>query len=219
MNLLYYVIDFNGNYEYQIMAKLLHINFKGEEARFSHKKIDRSKLYGSRKRVPLDPLGENCLRCSLSDDGLTLIMSGMTSQGYFDSDMNWIPNKELIGMDSSGKVLDKIPATLGIAQDALLSDLEQLLDLAVDSIYQLDPEVVHPSIQAVLESGRVLNFPFNYREDYHAESAYLVLNDEGYFVLIGNPTKPIWMELDQVIEENFEDEVGDDNDDLDFEMF
>ena len=197
----------------------MHINFKGEEAQFSHKKINRSKLYGSRKRVPLDPLGENCLRCSLSDDGLTLIMSGMTSQGYFDSDMNWIPNKELIGMDSSGKVLDKIPATLGIAQDALLSDLEQLLDLAVDSIYQLDPEVVHPSIQAVLESGRVLNFPFNYREDYHAESAYLVLNDEGYFVLIGNPTKPIWMELDQVIEENFEDEVGDDNDDLDFEMF
>ena len=201
------------------MAKLLHINFKGEEARFSHKKIDRSKLYGSRKRVPLDPLGENCLRCSLSDDGLTLIMSGMTSQGYFDNDMNWIPNKELIGMDSSGKVLNKIPATLGIAQDALLSDLEQLLDLAVDSIYQLDPEEVHPSIQAALESGKALNFPFNYREDYHAESAYLVLNDEGYFVLIGNPTKPIWMELDQVIEENFEDEVGDDNDDLDFEMF
>jgi len=201
------------------MAKLLHINFKGEEARFSHKKIDRSKLYGSRKRVPLDPLGENCLRCSLSDDGLTLIMSGMTSQGYFDSDMNWIPNKELIGMDSRGKVLDKIPATLGIAQDALLSDLEQLLDLAVDSIYQLDPEEVHPSIKAVLESGKVLNFPFNYREDYHAESAYLVLNDEGYFALIGNPTKPIWMELDQVVEENFEDEVGDDNDDLDFEMF
>jgi len=27
------------------------------------------------------------------------------------------------------------------------------------------------------------------------------------------------MELDQVVEENFEDEVGDDNDDLDFEMF
>jgi len=101
----------------------------------------------------------------------------------------------------------------------LLSDLEQLLDLAVDSIYQLDPKEVHPSIQAALESGKVLNFPFNYREDYHAESAYLVLNDEGYFALIGNPTKPIWMELDQVVEENFEDEVGDDNDDLDFEMF
>ena len=199
------------------MAKLILINYLGEEAKFSHKKVDRSKLYGSRKRIPLDPLGENCLRCELSDDGSTLIMSGMTSQGYFDSDINWIPNKELIGMDLSGKVLNKIPATLGVAQDVVISELEPLLDLAVDSIYQLDPEEVPQSIQTVLESGKVFNFPFNYREDYHAESAYLVLNDEGYFALIGNPVKPEWMELDQIVEESFESEVEDD--DLDFEMF
>ena len=200
------------------MAKLILINYQGEEAQFSHKKVDRSKLYGSRKRIPLDPSGENCLRCELSDDGSTLIMSGMTSQGYFDSDINWIPNKELIGMDSIGKVLDKVPATLGVAQDGVLSELEPLLDLAVDSIYQLDPEEVPQSIQTVLESGKVFNFPFNYREDYHAESAYLVLNDEGYFALIGNPIKPEWMELNQVIEESFENEA-EDNNDLDFEMF
>ena len=200
------------------MAKLILINYLGEEAKFSHKKVDRSKLYGSRKRIPLDPLGENCLRCELSDDGSTLIMSGMTSQGYFDSDINWIPNKELIGMDLSGKVLNKIPATLGVAQDVVISELEPLLDLAVDSIYQLDPEEVPQSIQTVLESGKVFNFPFNYREDYHAESAYLVLNDEGYFALIGNPIKPEWMELNQVIEESFENEA-EDNNDLDFEMF
>ena len=200
------------------MAKLILINYLGEEAKFSHKKVDRSKLYGSRKRIPLDPLGENCLRCELSDDGSTLIMSGMTSQGYFDSDINWIPNKELIGMDLSGKVLNKIPATLGVAQDVVISELEPLLDLAVDSIYQLDPEEVPQSIQTVLESGKAISFPFNYREDYHAESAYLVLNDEGYFALIGNPIKPEWMELNQVIEESFENEA-EDNNDLDFEMF
>jgi|TARA_B100000929_G_C15415705_1_gene389598 hypothetical protein len=200
------------------MAKLILINYQGEEAQFSHKKVDRSKLYGSRKRIPLDPSGENCLRCELSDDGSTLIMSGMTSQGYFDSDINWIPNKELIGMDSSGKVLDKVPATLGVAQDGVLSELEPLLDLAVDSIYQLDPEEVPQSIQTALESGKAISFPFNYREDYHAESAYLVLNDEGYFALIGNPIKPEWMELDQIVEETFESESEED-DDLDFEMF
>ena len=154
----------------------------------------------------------------MSDDGSTLIMSGMTSQGYFDSDINWIPNKELIGMDSNGKVLDKVPATLGVAQDGFLSELEPLLDLAVDSIYQLDPEEVPQSIQTVLGSGKTIGFPFNYREDYHAESAYLVFNDEGYFALIGNPIKPEWMELDQVVEETFESESEDD-DDLDFEMF
>ena len=200
------------------MAKEILINYQGEEAQFSLKKVDRSKLYGSRKRIPLDPTGENCQRCELSDDGSTLIMSGMTSQGYFDSDINWIPNKELIGMDSSGKALDKVPATLGVAQDAVISELESLLDLAVDSVYQLDPEEVPQSIQTALESGKVFNFPFNYREDYHAESAYLVFNDEGYFALIGNPVKPEWMELDQIVEESFESEVEDD-DDLDFEMF
>ena len=201
------------------MAKLIQIKFNGEEAQFSHKKVDRSKLYGSRKRIPLDPLGENCLRCELNDDGSTLIMTGMTSQGYFDNDINWIPNKELIGMDLSGKVLIKIPATLGVTQEASLCELEMLLDLAVDSIYQLEPEEVPKSIQTALESGKTLNFPFNYREDYHAESAYLILNEEGYFALIGNPVKPEWMELEQVIEESFENEVEDDNDDLDFEMF
>ena len=200
------------------MAKAILIHYNGDEAQFSHKKIDRSKLYGSRKRIPLDPTGENCQRCELSDDGSTLIKSGMTSQGYFDSDMNWIPNKELVGMDESGKALSKVPATLGVAQDAFISELEPLLDLAVDSIYQLDPEEVPQSIQTALESGKALNFPFNYREDYHAESAYLVLNDEGYFALIGNPIKPEWMELNQVIEESFENEA-EDNNDLDFEMF
>jgi len=200
------------------MAKLILINYQGEEAQFSHKKVDRSKLYGSRKRISLDPSGENCLRCELSDDGSTLIMSGMTSQGYFDSDINWIPNNELIGMDSSGKVLDKVPATLGVAQDGVLSELEPLLDLAVDSIYQLDPEEVPQSIQIVLESGKAISFSFNYREDYHAESAYLVFNDEGYFALIGNPIKPEWMELDQIVEETFESE-SEEGDDLDFEMF
>ena len=201
------------------MAKSIVINYQGEEAKFSHKKINRTKLYGSRKRIPLDREGEKCLRCELSDDGSNLILSGMTSQGYFDIDMNWIPNKELVGISLKGKVLDKIPSTLGVAQDAVILEPESLLDLAVDSIYQLEPEEMHDSIKSILESEKVLNFPFNYREDYHAESAYLVMNTEGYFLLIGNPTKPSWMELDQVIEETFEDEVIDDSDELDFEMF
>ena len=76
------------------MAKPIIISYDGESASFQHSKVDRSKLYGSRKRLSLDPSGETCQRCELSDDGSTLIISGMTSQGYFDDDTNWIPNKE-----------------------------------------------------------------------------------------------------------------------------
>ena len=212
-----YHSDIQINYT-EFMAKPIIINYDGESASFQHSKVDRSKLYGSRKRLSLDPSGETCQRCEFSDDGSTLIISGMTSQGYFDDDTNWIPNKELVGMDFNGTVLEKAPATLGIAQDAKVSELESLLDLSVDSIYQLEPEEVSESIQSVLESGKVLNFPFNYRADYHAESAYLLLNKEGYFVLIGNPVQPQWMDLEQIAVETFEEDSEDD-DDLDFEMF
>tara|TARA_B100001142_G_scaffold63207_1_gene62461 strand:- start:546 stop:1148 length:603 start_codon:yes stop_codon:yes gene_type:complete len=200
------------------MAKAIMIEYKGKSASFQHSKVDRSKLYGSRKRISLDPSGDACQRCELSDDGSTLILSGMTSQGYFDDDTNWIPNKELVGMDFKGNVLEKAPATLGVAQVAKVSELESLLDLSVDSIYQLEPEEVSDSIQSVLESGKAFNFPFNYRADYHAESAYLLLNKEGYFLLIGNPVQPQWMDLEQIAVESFEEDSEDD-DDLDFEMF
>jgi len=200
------------------MAKPIMIEYEGKSASFQHSKVDRSKLYGSRKRLSLDPSGESCQRCELSDDGSTLIMSGMTSQGYFDDGTNWIPNNELVGMDFNGNVLEKAPATLGVAQEAKVSELESLLDLSVDSIYQLEPEEVSESIQLILESGKVLNFPFNYRADYHAESAYLLLNKEGYFLLIGNPVEPQWMDLKQIAVESFEED-SEDNDDLDFEMF
>ena len=200
------------------MAKPIIIKLEGKTGIFEHTKINRSKLYGSRKRIFLDPLGETCQRCELSDDGSTLIMSGMTSQGYFDDDTNWIPNNELVGMDFKGNVLEKAPATLGVEQDVEVSGLESLLDLSVDSIYQLEPEDVHESIQSALESGKVFNFPFNYRADYHAESAYLLLNKEGYFLLIGNPVEPQWMDLEQIAVETFEEDSEDD-DDLDFEMF
>ena len=200
------------------MAKPIMIEYEGKSASFQHSKVDRSKLYGSRKRLSLDPSGESCQRCELSDDGSTLIMSGMTSQGYFDDGTNWIPNNELVGMDFNGNVLEKAPATLGVAQEAKVSELESLLDLSVDSIYQLEPEEVSDSIQSILESGKVFNFPFNYRADYHAESAYLLLNKEGYFLLIGNPVEPQWMNLEQIAVESFEEDSEDD-DDLDFEMF
>ena len=200
------------------MAKSIVIKYADKLASFQHSKVDRSKLYGSRKRISLDPSGEACQRCELSDDGSTLIMPGMTSQGYFDHNTNWIPNKELIGMDFKGNVLEKAPATLGVAQVAKVSELESLLDLSVDSIYQLEPEEVSDSIQSILESGKVFNFPFNYRADYHAESAYLLLNKEGYFLLIGNPVEPQWMDLEQIAMETFEEDSEDD-DDLDFEMF
>jgi hypothetical protein len=202
------------------MAKQIIVDYLGDQARFEHKKVDRSKLYGKRRRMPLDLADKPCQRAALSGDGLTLVQSGMTAQGYFDEEDNWIPNKKLLGMDLNGQVLDKVSSTLGVAQSVESpSEVEDLLDLSVLSVYQLEEVDVPAAITKLLSAGKVLNFPFNYRSDFHPENAYLVLNDEGYFVLVGNKTTPEWMELGQIVEEIFEEEEIEDSDELDFEMF
>lgn len=77
------------------MAKTINISYMGEEAIFGYKPIDRGALYGKRKRVPFDAEGNECAKASLLDDGSLLIRSGMTAQGYFDAQGNWVPQGEL----------------------------------------------------------------------------------------------------------------------------
>ena len=36
----------------------------------------------------------------------------MTAQGYFKSDGAWVPNKELVGLDETGKPLELLNSTL-----------------------------------------------------------------------------------------------------------
>ena len=53
---------------------------------------------------------------------------------------------------------------------------------------------------------------------FQTETAYLLLNDEGYFVLVGVPAEPQWSEPQVVPSEVFSEDLEGD-DDLDFEMF
>jgi len=202
------------------MAKKLLVNYKGEEAEFDFKKIDRAKLYGKRKRVYLDASDNECQRAELTSDGSTILRSGMSSQSYFDEKHNWIPNKELVGLDSTGKPLDKKPSTLGVSQTLEGPvDVEELLELSVSSVYQLDVVEVPVGIKKNLDSGGIFKLPFNYREDYHEEAGYLIANKEGIFMIAGNPTESEWLMLDQIPEDTFNEEDFESEDELDFEMF
>ncbi len=199
------------------MAKPIIVSYEGETASFSFKKVDRAKLYGKRKRVALDSEGNTCQRAEISEDGRLLIRAGMTAQGYFDEDGTWVPNNVLVAIDEAGELIEKVPSTLGVEAKAALATPEQLLDLRVISVYMLDPLEVANPIDELLAGGQILSFPFNYRDDFHAETGFLVRNDEGVFAIIGNPVEPVWHELAEVVDDTFEEEESDD--DLDFEMF
>ena len=199
------------------MARTIVVSLDGKESTFAFSRLDRKKLYPTKKRIPLDTDGEACQRATLTDDGSMLVTSGMTGQGYFDQGGRWVQNSELVGLDTDGNAVEKQPSTLGVAQALSEVEPEALLDAAVTTVYMLDPDEIDGDLQTKLDEGAIFRFAFNMRADYHLETAYLLSNDNGTFVLLGDTYDVPWCALDAPVMPIDDDE--DDDDELDFEMF
>ena len=199
------------------MVKGIVVSFAGEESSFALEKIDRTKLYGSRRRVAVDSSGTVCSRAALTEDGQAVLRAGMTAQGYFDPDGRQVESASLTAVDEAGNPLDLVASTLGVAQQLTGPvDPKELLDLAVTAVYQLVPEKLAPGLSAEIAAGRILRAPFNYRPDYRSELAYILQNDAGCFAVIGVLVSPTWLEPDAPPPA---DDAESDDGDLDFEMF
>lgn len=199
------------------MARQIVLQFDGAEVAFDFSAVDRTRLYGRKRRVPLDRSGQPCTRASLTRDGSVLIRAGMTAQGFFDDAGIWIPNAELVGLDAEGKALPKIESTLGVPVALEQAKPQDLLDHAIGTLYALggDPPA---GLLTRLKAGEVFRFPFNYRADWRGEVGFLVhsTGDDMLYALVGKPTPPTWCALDTppppIVDESADD-------DLDFEMF
>lgn len=200
------------------MAREIVVALNGNASRFAFKKVDRKALYGSRKRVPLDPAGAECAKGELTADGALLIRQGMAAQGYFDQNGFWYAQKDLTGLNPDGSEADKIDSTLGVEQSLVKVDPTRVLDARVSVVYALDPADIDGDLQIELEAGGIFEFPFNYRAGYAPQSGFLVANPSGMYVLVGRPTEPDWCSLETPTVDPLDDDDGLD-DDLDFEMF
>ena len=98
------------------MAKPIVVNLKGMETIFSFVKLDRSKLYGRKRRFLLGPDNKPCQRAQLIEDGSLLLRSGMSAQGYFDNDGNVVNKSEFVGLGADGSLIERHPSTLGLAE-------------------------------------------------------------------------------------------------------
>jgi len=200
------------------VAREIVVSFQGTESSFAFKSMDRSALYGRRRRVALDADGTPCARASLLDDGSLLLRSGMTGQGYFLPDGQFLKQSDLEAFDAAGTPLDKVPSTIGVAQElhGPVSPTE-VLDMRLESIYALESDGMDPALKNELDSGSIFRFDFNFREDYRAETAFLVANDNGAFALVGVPVTHEWSSFDLAVELPA-DETDSDDDDLDFDF-
>jgi len=198
------------------MAKAIVVAFNGEESSFAFAKLDRSRLYGARRRVPLDQSGLPCTKAALTVDGLYLLQAGMTAQGYFDETGRWVQRHELVGLTADGNALELKPSTLGVAQSCEHVSPEIVLTQAVNNVYVLDPIKIHETLMAELNLGNVFRFDFNYSADYRTEIGFIVKNDEGIFALICEPVTAVWCEPGKP---TFVEEAEESADELDFDMF
>ena len=199
------------------MAKQLVLSHGGTDLAFGLTKLERSKLYGARRRIAIDTQDRPCVRAALTPDGATLIVSGMTGQGYFAPDGRWIARGEMVGLDASGAVVESKPSTLGVAQPLEGPvDPRDVLRLDLASVYLLAPENHEAPLLAALKAGEVYRAPFNYTAGLEVESAYVVANDEGIFLLVGRPAEVAWAEHAVVFVPEATD--SDDADDLDFDQ-
>ena len=199
------------------MAKNIVVSLDGEESSFAFKAVDRASLYGKRRRIALDKDGNPCTRGSLLDDGSLLLKSGMSGQGYFLDDGTFLKQSDLEGFDINGNALNKAPSTLG-QSEKLTGPVNpnDVLDLRVKTVYVLEEENLGAKLKSSLAQGNIYQFTFNYREDYHAETAFILSNENGIFALIGDPVDYNWLSLN--ITPVINDTVIDDSEELDFEM-
>ena len=198
------------------MAKPLVVSFEGVTATFPITLLDRSKIYGSKKRVAIDSQGRTCTRAALTTDGATLIVAGMTAQGYFTKAGRPVARGEMVGIDAEGKIVEVKPSTLGVAQEAHGPvEHSELLNLAVQSVYFLETDEDKSGVAERLKGGAVLKVAFNYAAGLGVETAYLVGNDAGCFAIVGTPVADQWVEEGQQFVQL---EESDDADELDFDV-
>lgn len=199
------------------MAREISVSLDGVEASFTFKSIDRASLYGKRRRVPIDENGNPCTRATLTNDGALLLRSGMTGQGYFLADGTYLKQSDLEAFSSDGSPLQKVPSSLGTTQplESIVSP-QEVLDLRLSNVYFLTAVADVGELSRRLNSGEIFRLTFNFRDSFQPESAFLLANDAGVFLLVGSPVESDWCSLDSLIDLPTLDEI--DDEDLDFEF-
>ena len=206
------------------MAKQIIVTLGGNTSTFDFKKISRSDLYGKTSRRALDPEGEPCRRAQVTKDGSLLLRSGMTAQGYFkQTNGEWVPTGERIGMDLAGRPVEKVASSLGEAQELEGPvNVEDLFDVDKPILYALNDVEVDAGLKKSLEAGELYRFPFNYRADYEGQVAYLFIGkeDDRAYCLVGSTAHAEWHRKKEVAVDTFSEEDpfgdGDDDDMMDF---
>ena len=198
-----------------LVMKILEIIYDDKASSFTVGKISRSKLYGSKRRITLDVQGQECSRAALTQDGVHILPNGGTASLYIDEHGNVIERNQLKTIDDGEEEVvapgESNPNTLPEAvQIATATDI---LECGITRVYALEPVFICAELEESLSQGVIYRLP-----DYKGCQAFLLGNDGGYFLLIGDRTGFEFIGLAEADLSPPDLEAEDMDEDLDFYM-
>ena len=191
-----------------------------KESRFTFSAIDRSRLYGDRKKVIVDEKGEGCVGGLLSLDGSVLLLPDSRAMLYVDEHSDVVDRATLVTLDADGKPLTKLESTLDTPQPLVGPvPVERLLDHNATAIYMLaaeGPDAVDSEFLDGLSRGEIWETVFNYGAGYERQPLFLLQGQDGLYAIVAEPAELAWIDRGAPPPSDI-DPIGDD--DLDFSMF
>jgi len=181
-------------------------------------KVDRTKLYGTSEKIVYDTNKEECVLSDLYE-GSIILPRGSVGQVLIDENGNSVSRSELIGFNLQGEKVEKVPSIFSIENNCKKVEIDDFISSSIKSIYQLviDEDQIE-SWKKYFTKDEVYLFEFNYREDYEGDDAFLISNEEGFFISVGKSNEFEYLELSNISVEDTDEDI-EIEDDLDFSMF
>ena len=156
------------------MERVLEVTCSAATSRFTTRKLSRATLYGRKRRLPVDAQGRECRAAALTRDGQFLLPPGSTATLYLDEDREAVERNELYPARAEQ---DAVP-TCG----PQFVEPAELLDYTIRQVYALDPVTVSEQLEGLLAETDICRLADG---DETGKARFLVKNDAGYFLLVG----------------------------------
>ena len=167
------------------MHKIFEVIFNGRVSSFTVNKIDRSKLYGSKKRIAVDVQGHECSAAALTRDGKYILPTGGTALLYLDEHEDVVERNQLQAVDPEGSNGDSEESSPNEAME-LGPEISaaEILEYTISHVYMLEPVSLPPELEKMRASGlmcwRVLS-----SVSHNGHQSFLLKNNSGFFLLAG----------------------------------
>ena len=187
---------------------------QGEAASvFAVRKLSRATLYGSKRRAAIDAEGRECEAAALTRDGRCVLPRGGTALVYLDENGDTVERSELA---SSGSLTDVLKRKDGPPFACVPALPRDVLSCVTTRVYRLDAVYISRALDAVLNKTGVLRLRQVQEDADENERAFLVRNDAGHFLLLGERNGFDFVGPDELDLSMADDET---DEDLDFVMW